>query len=172
MFRIFVSEIYEIQDCTVANDCTTNSIENVFSVPSALKNSTYGFSSDGWKFGNAGGWTDVPMAISYPTLPFEVAFKITELSYQGLTLNLGKNGNTWKSFISNNPQNIIFCGTNIGAVSYNSDYAIKVYSDKIELYCDGTLITTHNTGLTTVQLMWGTGQDRIIRVKDFKIKPL
>ena len=168
---MFVSETYALQDCYVYNDCTTSSIESVFTVPSSVKNSTYDISSSGWKFGNLNGWTDIPFSLTQPTISFELDFKIIENNANGITLNIGKVGNNWRYFDTNG-SNLRYGGSNIGTITSGAEIKIKVYSNKIEIYNENTLLHTDNSALTSINLGLGSGANRYVRIKDFKIRPL
>ena len=90
-----------------------------------------------------------------------------------MTFNIGQTGSTWKSISTTTTTGKIqYTGTDIKAVSVGSVYSMKCYSDRTEVYEDGTLIYTDNNAITTVKLQWGIGSNRSVTIKDFKIKAL
>lgn len=165
-----VSEIYELEDCYIFNDLTDQSqVESLWNVPSNVKNSTYGFSSDGWTIGNVSSFTRIPNNFPLPNLPYEVSFKINQLNRYGLTYEIIQPSLYFSSGLEGK----------IGVVSrphpwvLGHTYTLKVYSDKIELYDEDTLVQTYSTSITESTIaQWATGANRILTIKDFKIKVL
>lgn len=53
------------------------------------------------------------------------------------------------------------------------EYTIKVYSDRVELYDNGTLAQTYSVSISQqTTSCWGIGSSRSLTIKDFMIKPL
>lgn len=52
-------------------------------------------------------------------------------------------------------------------------YQYKIYSDRIELYKDSSLVKSYSTsGIKYVKFTSGSGTNRTFTFKDFKVKPL
>ena len=171
--RRIVSEIYEIQDIYWFNDCTSNSIENYFNVPSNVSSSSiYGFSSDGWKYGNISSYSRIPMNLTLPSTPYQFDFDLIEVN--GISPNL--------SFLQNDgiyierkgtTGNISISGTDTGfSFDTGHTYSIKVYSDKLEVYKDNTLVGSKNQSISQSYLELATGTNRYCRLKNMKIRTL
>ena len=172
-YGILLQETFVVQDCTAYSDCTSSTtVEAIFDVPSNVKNSTYTFDSTGWKYGNVSPYTNILLQSSITlTKPMQISMKIIENNGAGLSWNIGKIGSNWV-YLDISSGNIRYCGTNIKSISYGSEYKVKVYSDKIEVYEDDTLIKTDNSTLTEWYVALGTGTNRYVKIKDFKIKAL
>ena len=170
---VFLQETFVVQDCTAYSDCTSSTtVEAIFDVPSNVKNSTYSFDSTGWKYGNVSQYTNILLQSSITlTKPMQISMKIIENNGAGLSWNIGKIGSNWV-YLDISSGNIRYCGTNIKSISYGSEYKVKIYSDKIEVYEDDTLIKTDNSTLTEWYVALGTGTNRYVKIKDFKIKAL
>ena len=168
--RMFVSETYELEDSYMFNDLTNQSqVESLWNVPSNVKNSTYNFSDDGWTMGNVSPYTRIPNRFTLPDLPYAVSFKINQLTTVGLTYEILSSslylssGSDGKIGIVSRPHPWVLSHT----------YTLKVYSDKVELYDEDSLVQTYPVGISGSTIaQWGTGSNRILTIKDFKIKTL
>ena len=171
-YGTLLQETYELEDTIAYSDCTNNSIENIIDVPSNVKNSTYEFSATGWKYGNVSPYTNMllqsSISLSKPTL---LSLKVIENSSNGLSFNIGKSGNNW-IYLSIENGGLIYNGNRLKAPVMGAEYTVKVFSDKIEIYENDTLLYTDNITLTEWYVALGTGTNRYVRIKDFKIKAL
>ena len=156
----------EIKDSYFYNSFTSNA--NGFNVPSSVSSSSiYGFNSDGWKFGNVSSYTSMSSTVT-PTVPFEVDFTMTELSNNGLTLLLGSS-----HYVAvNSNSSLTIDGTELATRELNKEYQVKVYSDKIEVYLEGTLLGSKTVTMSSIAIKLDTGSSRYIRLKDFMINLL
>lgn len=160
----------------MADSCTVqSSVESHFNVPSSVKNSTYNFNENGWKYGNLSSYTMFSSYFDLPNLPFEVSFILNEVDKNGLGLFLTSddyiatnypNGNAYlhSSIVSDSLFENFIMGT---------EYHLRVYNDKLEIYKENTHLKTINANITSLgKLEIGTGGRRYVRIKDLKIKPL
>lgn len=170
--RIFLQETFVIEDTIAYSDCTTDSVENIFNVPSNVKNSTYEFNSNGWKYGNVSSYTSMILQSSITvSTPISISLKVIENYNNGFTLTVGKVNNSWVNLYIENNQ-LCYRGNYLKTPSIGAEYSIKIYSDKIEVYENDTLLTTDNSTLSEWIIGLETGNNRYVRIKDFKIKVL
>ena len=162
---------------------TDNSKESRWSIPSAVSSSSiFGYSSDGWKFGNASSYSSMPLdtVLDYP---FSVEFKVidrfglspilifTNTNNNYIGLNYGNGGN-WFGYINSGG------GMYTGNVNYNlvngSVIRLELTSDSIKTYVNDNLIDTrsHSLNPTDLHFNFQTSNNRYNVIKDFKIKPL
>lgn len=170
---MFVSEIYEMEDCIGYNDGTTNSVENLFNVPSNVKSGgIYSFSNNGWKYGNVSSYTNFPMNINSLTFPFELSVKLNGYNRNGLGLFIGANRDVW--IATDSSGRLYFHDTTDHYLTYNQGhtYKIRCYSDKTEVYDEDTLIYTTTKQYSPTQIQLGTGSNRWVEIKDIKVKAL
>ena len=168
--RMFVSETYELEDSYMFNDLTNQSkVESLWNVPSNVKMGAYNFSEDGWTMGNISPYTRIPNNFTLPDLPYSVSFKINQLTTLGLTYEIltqslyFSSGSDGKIGVVSRPHPWVLGHT----------YTLRIYSDKVELYDEDTLVQTYPTSITGDTIaQWGTGANRILTIKDFKIKSL
>lgn len=172
LLRIILQETFVVEDAIAYSDCTNNSIENIIDVPSNVKNSTYEFSATGWKYGNVSPYTNMLLQSSISlSKPTSLSLKVIENSSNGLSFNIGKSGNNW-IYLSIENGGLIYNGNRLKAPVMGAEYTVKVFSDKIEIYENDTLLYTDNITLTEWYVALGTGTNRYVRIKDFKIKAL
>ena len=172
-FRRFVQETYEIEDCSIFDDCTSNSIENIFNVPSNVKSSsTYSFSTTGWKYGNVSSYTGMEMNNVSLTFPFEISLKLNDFNKNGFLFFIGANNEIYLA--TDSSSRLYFHDTTDHFLTYNQGhtYKLKCYSDKTEVYDEDTLIHTTTKPYTASRMHLDTGSSRWVEIKDFKIKPL
>lgn len=103
--------------------------------------------------------------------PTSLSLKLIENSGDGLSFNIGKSGNDW-IYLSIQYGELIYNGNRLKAPVMGAEYTVKVFSDKIEIYENDTLLYTDNSTLTEWYVALGTGTNRYVRIKDFKIKAL
>jgi len=103
--------------------------------------------------------------------PTSLSLKVIENSSNGLSFNIGKSGNNW-IYLSIENGGLIYNGNRLKAPVMGAEYTVKVFSDKIEIYENDTLLYTDNITLTEWYVALGTGTNRYVRIKDFKIKAL
>jgi len=164
---------------------TDNSKESRWSIPSAVSSSSiFGYSSDGWKFGNASSYSSMPLdtVLDYP---FSIEFKVNDKSannvnpiiiftnsnnnYIGLNYD---NSSNWFNYVNNGG------GMSTGNVNYNlvngSVIRLELTSDSIKTYVGDNLIDTrsHSLNPTDLHFNFQTGSNRYNVIKDFKIKQL
>lgn len=173
------SSTYNVEDCEDYQPMIDNSAESRWTIPSAVSSSSiFGYSSDGWKFGNVSSYSRIIHNTSQ-TAPFSAEFTITEMgnaSYSAPIVYFYTNGNTTPNTgFDFGPNNIDYNATTVvnrravlGAV-----YRIEFLSSTVKLYENDVLLYTgsHSVTLPT-NFEFHTGSSRYCRVKDFKIKPL
>lgn len=103
--------------------------------------------------------------------PISISLKMIENYNNGFTLTVGKANNSWVNlYIENN--GLYYSGNYLKTPSVGVEYNIKIFSDKIEIYENDTLLYTDNSSITEWYVALGTGANRYVRIKDFKIKAL
>lgn len=157
----------------------SNIHQSRWTIPSAVTSSSiFGYSSNGWKFGNASSYSTIS-AVNSVNTPYSMEFTVTD------------------SYVSSSPQPIFgaYFGTqyimaNINASRLNinvngsgTDYSISVtkpYTVRFELtsstvsvYIDNVLIGSKTHSLTGTPVpSFQTGSNRWVVIKDYKIKAL
>ena len=173
-----VIEIYDtVEDCTDYQQMTNNSKESRWTIPSAVSSSSiFGYSSDGWKFGNASQYSTITYnGIDYP--PFSLECIVTDSNgIQPIIGAMFGSSYIFADRYSNNQLRINVNGsTTIYNVSYSSVYTFRyeLTDSAFSVYIDDVLIATVNHSLTgdCVPALQ-TGNNRYTVIKDFKLKPL
>ena len=180
---MLLTQRYSVEDCRVYQPMVDNADESSWSIPSAVSSSSiFGYSSDGWKFGNASSYSNMLLntVLDYP---FSVEFKLTDRynlspivvfintnnNYIGLSYG---NGGNWFGYANNGG------GMSTGNVNYNlvngSVIRLELTSDSMKTYVNDNLIDTrsHSLNPTDLHFRFDTGNNRYNVIKDFKIKPL
>ena len=176
-----LQETYEVEDCIDYQPLTSNADESKWTIPSAVKSSSiYGYSSDGWKFGNASSYSRIIHQTSL-TFPFSMEFKLTELnstsSGDGVLIFIYSNGSTpnfgighdrngWWLGTTSNRSNDSFTSGDVIRVEYGTSNSVKLFKNNVQI-----VTGTHSvTGPTNVE--FHTGNSRYCRIKNFKVKAL
>ena len=165
-----VSETYGIEDCIYYSALTDNSKESHWTIPSSLRNSTFGYNTNGWKFGNNSSYITIPLNIQqFNTVSIEMI--ITESSgvpnpiieIGGVNVNYNNNTRVWG-----------IGGTNVThTIDHSAVYRVEVSTTGLSLYEDDVLIGQGSAPSTfPYDFGMGTGSNRYCRIKDLKIKPL
>lgn len=173
-----VFKTFSIRDVHYFNDCTSNSVEDYFTVPSAVSSrSIYGFNSDGWKFGNCSSYQRI---IGKEKLSewFNVEFTITEISGFGLIQYIYSNGSTPNTTVNydltKSTNKLTICSTQYNeTLNVGDRLRIEWRNGTGTLYVNDVLIGsgTHSVTLPT-QVEFHTGANRYIRIKDLIIETL
>lgn len=180
MFRRFVSETYTLRDVHYSNPCTSNSVEDYFTVPSAVSSrSIYGFNSDGWKFGNATSYQRI-IATEKLSEWFNVEFTVTEMNSSGNDANIIQyiysNGNTPNSGVTYTPTShkwTIGSSSVTQTLSVDTRVRIEWRSGTVKVYLDDVLLGTGSHSVTfPTQVEFHTGTNRYIRIKDLVVETL
>ena len=172
-----LTKTFVVEDCPYYNPFTSNA--NGFTVPSAVSSqSIYGFSNNGWKYGNASG----QMPLSTPiTNNCSVEFVLTDYSsamnptpvlraYNGSSIVFSLFGQ-WGA-------NGWWLGSSNTKISSNAPvkgatYRLDITSTSLQLYENDNLIGTVNqSNIASMELRLETGTNRYTELKEFKIKPL
>lgn len=170
-----VSKTYELEDCLDYQVMTDNSKQSHWTIPSAVtSSSTFGYSSNGWKYGNASSYSVMELN-EQVQVPLCVEFYISNVynssNYQPiLILNDGNNINVF----AGGGQTSLFMGDSISVISTNNILVkIELKQNEQKLYINDVLKSTKTTSLNgSYALQFHTGANRWVEIKDFKIKPL
>ena len=177
-----LQETYEVQDCKWYDPMTSAS--GHWNIPSVVSSSSiFGYSSNGWKFGNASSYSIIKSDVS-ADYPFSVEYTITDnnpnnnpapifiigdSNYVGITV----------TFRSRKVIDFIQSGAGATASQHAINYPLpstlrfELTSSSIKLYVNDVLLTEKGHSLTgTKYLRFDTGSDRMCQIKDFKVKPL
>lgn len=156
---------------------TDNSKQSRWTIPSTV--STNEYSTNGWKFGNASGYSRIKHNTSLTSL-FSAEFTVTAFGnstsnpapvvyfYTGGTSTPNAGFAFYSNRIDYSSSTVINRSGVTGAV-----YKMEFSTSTVKLYENGTLIYTgsHSVSLPTV-FEFHTGSSRYCVVKDFKLKPL
>lgn len=156
-----------------------------WNIPSAVSSSSiFGYSSNGWKFGNASSYSviksdvsvDYPFSVEYTITDYNISsnpspiFIIGDSNYMGITVTI-RSGTKAIDFIQS--------GAGLYPSQHNIDHSppstirLEVISNSIKLYVNDTLVTEKGHSLTgTKYFRLETGSNRMCQLKDFKVKPL
>ena len=175
---IISSEIY-VEDCIDYQPLTSNVHESRWTIPSAVKNSTFGYSSDGWKFGNASSYSTISYNQSIET-PYSMEFTITDRSIGSGYAQPIFGAYLGNSYIMGNcKSSTIEINVNGTITSYNvsqsTPYTLRyeLTSSSVSVYLNGTLVGTKSHSITGNPVpSLQTGSNRMMEIKDWKIKPL
>ena len=179
---MFSSETYEVEDCREYQPMTSNIHQSRWTIPSAVTSaSIFGYSSDGWKFGNASSYSTIS-AVNSQTLPYSMEFTVTS-RYNGsgnplaqpiFGAYLGSN----YLMVNCNPNNVVI-NVNGSQTTYSHSYTstftvrFELTSTTVSVYIDDVLIGSKTHSLTGNPVpTFQTGSDRWVVIKDYKIKPL
>ena len=154
-----------------------------WNVPSAVSSSSiYGFSSDGWRFGNASSFSRIPLnfEVAYPV---SVEFTVNNRVWLAPIAMFMNNNNNYIAVSYGEGGNLFRykengAGMPTGDVNYNllngSIIRLELTSDTIKTYVNDNLIDTrnHSFNQTGLHFYFETGGSRENTIKNFKIQPL
>ena len=171
-----LSDSVTIEDCLDYQPMTSNAKEEYWDIPSAVKNSTFGYSTNGWKYGNASSYSRI-IANYTLSFPFSLELIVNDVNDNQLSPIGVIIGSSYIFMqISNNKSKVELnvAGTK---TSYNvastmpKKLRMEITSSNIKLYLDDNLLGTANHSLSgTIQPALETGGNRWIEIKEFKIK--
>ena len=175
VFFIQFIQTYSIQDFIDIQELTSNVKESRWDIPSAVRNSTFGYNSNGWKYGNASSYSRMYYVNTF-NAPISVEFQVNEISSNALLVEVQDENKENGVYIQYNSYTSLWNGsiTNVTqTLNTGSIVRVEFHSDKIEVYVDDTLITSGTITLpNTLYLALHCGNNRYIRIKNLKIKPL
>ena len=172
----FVSKTYSLEDCMDYQAMTDNSKQSRWTIPSAVTSSSiFGYSSAGWKFGNASSYSAISLnnGVSLPcSIEFYISSVANTANYQPITIL--KNGETTIQALLGDDDNTIFMGDNIRiGIPANTLIRLELETNTQRLYVNDILKSTKTKTLPiSSPFEFHTGVNRMIELKEFKIKPL
>ena len=160
-------------------DMLSDSKISSWNVPSAVSSSSiYGFSSNGWRFGNASSFSTIPLNFEL-TYPFVIEYELVS-RYKLNPIHLLMNSNN--QYIGWNYENQYGFVNNGGGMSTSSVTGtltsgvirMEVTETNFRLLVDNTEITSrpHSLNGNGLKFCYQTGDNREITIKNFKIQPL
>ena len=174
-----VSETYEIEDCREYQPMTSNAHQSRWTIPSAVTSaSIFGYSSEGWKFGNSSSYSTISRTESQ-TLPYSMEFTVTNRNASNdpqpiFGAYLGSN-----YLMINCGSNNVVINVNGSRTTYSHSYTLpfivrfELTSTTVSVYVDDVLIGSKTHSLTGNPVpTFQTGSNRWNVIKDYKIKPL
>ena len=172
---IISSEIY-VEDCIDYQPLTSNAHQSRWTIPSAVtSSSTFGYSSTGWKFGNASAYSIIELN-NVPSLPYSLEFyisSVTNSSNPQPILNMKTDNSEEAVYIGRSNNKSEFMGSSINRATTGSTLLrMELKANEQKLYINDVLITTKTKSLSDLPLTLHTGSNRMIEIKDWKIKPL
>ena len=176
MYCIFLTQTYTVEDCKDYQPLTSNAHQSRRTIPTAVTNaSIFGYSDDGWKFGNATSYSRIIHSLSL-SFPFSIEFQINELSGNNnpLAVFIYSNGNTPNTGVTYQGGTWSVSGQSLSrSITMGDIIRIDFESGKSTLYINGTSLKqgTHSVNAPT-NVEFHTASSRYVRIKNFKIKPL
>lgn len=159
---------------------TTNAHQSRWTIPSAVTSaSIFGYSSDGWKFGNASSYSSIS-AVNSQNLPYSMEFTVTN-RYMSSTFAQPIFGAYFGSnyLMVNCASNNVVINVNGSQTTYSHSYTLpftvrfELTSTTVSVYIDDVLIGSKTHSLTGNPVpTFQTGSNRWNVIKDYKIKPL
>jgi len=157
---------------------TSNAHQSRWNIPSAVTSSSiFGYSSDGWKFGNASSYSTITYNTNVP-LDFAIEWIVTgRYGTNPCPIGVSIGG----SYIYINFTSLSTVNTNVGgssngytvSMNYPIKFRLELYSTSMKLYVDDNLIATKTHSLSGNYVpSLQCGSNRWIVIKDYKIKPL
>ena len=178
-----LQETYEVQDCKWYDPMTSES--NHWNIPSAVRSSSiFGYSNDGWKFGNASSYSNIPS--DYTITPsFAVEFTITDYNVpsgnpQPIFLMKNNNGD-YIGFYYSYESKIYFLNNGGGLYPSNhnvslpkpSHIRLEITSNGLKMYLNDNFVTEKGHSISgELFFVFETSSNRMSQIKDFKVKPL
>lgn len=165
-----LQETYELEDCKIFNDCTTNSFESLFSsIPSGFSRS---YSSNGVTISNSGSYGSMILSTQFNS-PVSVEYEIIDHTSSAPTIRYGTSGSTivYSEYKSSKTA-VDFTGTNINVASTIGKWRYEIDTNEIRIYRNDSLVHTGNYSLSTLALQLELSSNRSATIKNFKIKAL
>lgn len=158
---------------------TSNIHQSRWTIPSAVTSaSIFGYSSDGWKFGNASSYSSIS-AVDSQNLPYSMEFTVTDryASIESQPIFGAYFGSNYL-MVNSNPNNVVI-NVNGSRTTYPYSYTLpftvryELTSTSVSVYIDDVLIGSKTHSLTGNPVpTFQTGANRWVVIKDYKIKPL
>ena len=170
MFCMWLQETYEVEDCKIFNDCTTNSFESLFSsIPSSFSCS---YSSNGVTISNSGSYSSMILGTQFNS-PISVEYEIIDHTSSAPTISYGTSGSTvvYSEYKSTKVA-VDFTGTNINVTSTLAKWRYEIDTNEIRIYRNDSLVYTGNYSISTLALQLALSSNRSATIKNFKIKAL
>jgi hypothetical protein len=158
---------------------------NHWNIPSAVRSSSiFGYSNDGWKFGNASSYSNIPSDYKI-TPPFIVEFTVTDYNNsngnpQPIFLMKNSNGDYIGCYF--NSENKVYFILNNGGLSPSnhsisfpkpSKVRLEIRSNGLKMYLNDNLVTEKRHSISgELFFAFDTSSNRMSQIKDFKVKPL
>ena len=173
------SNSVNLEDCIDYQPLTSNIHQSRWTIPSAVSSSsTFGYSNDGWKYGNASSFSSMYLNQEF-TSPVSIEFKLT--GYNGGSTLIGNISDstdlsTNQLLFGLGSSNNLVLGDNISGqylIEVNAVYRVEIYANELKFYKNNTLI--HSKAFNTYnpfKICLNTGGGRWCQIKDLKIKPL
>ena len=170
-----LNKIYEIRDVDYYSSLTSDEKESDWTIPSVVKNSTFNYSNDGWKFGNC----------QYSSMILEIPFQ-NEVSIEFELMDYNNssnpqpiihilNSNTIIASWNAQPNTLNFASKSIShTLIRGATYKTVIESNKISLYENDNLLidSSEITFPDTLKLRIDTGSNRYLQIRNIIIQKL
>lgn len=178
-----LEETISIEDCIDYQPMVSNVHQSRWTIPSQVTSSSiFGYSSDGWKYGNASSYSIMYCNTSLPSYPFSIEFTVHSKNYLAPNILIENGNGDYMGFVQYGDGMISYlqggAGMSTGNLYYsnfsNSKIRLEITSSSFKTYVDDVLIDTrsHNFSNTNSRVRMDTGSNRWAVIKDFKIKAL
>lgn len=183
MADMSLEETYVIEDCIDYQPMVSNVHQSRWTIPSQITSSSiFGYSSDGWKYGNASSYSTMYCNTILPSYPFSIEFTVHSKNYLAPNILIENGNGDYMGFVQYGDGMISYlqggAGMSTGNLYYsnfsNSKIRLEITSSSFKTYVDDVLIDTrsHNFNNTNSRVRMDTGTNRWAVIKDFKIKAL
>lgn len=181
MAGMSLEETYVIEDCIDYQPMVSNVHQSRWTIPSQVTSSSiFGYSSDGWKYGNASSYSTMYCNTILPSYPFCIEFTVHSKNYLAPNILIENGNGDYMGFVQYGDGMISYlqggAGMSTGNLYYsnfsNSKIRLEITSSSLKTYVDDVLIDTrsHNFNNTNSRVRMDTGSNRWAVIKDFKIK--
>ena len=175
-----LQEIFVLEDLIDYQPMTSNIHQSRWNIPSAVtRSSIFGYSSNGWKFGNASSYSTIS-AVNSVNTPYSMEFTLTD-KHNGAETPAPIFG----AYLGSN---YIMCNTKPNSLEINVQGSIQSYSltytlpctiryeltaNTVSVYVDDVLVGSRTHSLTGNPVpTFQTSSNRYCVIKDYKIKAL
>lgn len=173
-----LTEIYGVS-CSYQYDMLSDSKITDWSVPSAVSSSSiYGFSSDGWRFGNASRFSTMPLNFEV-AYPFVIEYELVSRNTMSPIQLLMNSNNQYIGWYYENQYGFHNNGGGMSTSSVTGTLTsgvirMEVTATNFRLLVDNTEITSrpHTLNSNGLKFCYQTGNNRENTIRNFKIEPL
>lgn len=178
-----LTDTITIEDCLDYQPMTSNIHQSRWTIPSAVTSaSIFGYSSDGWKYGNAPSYSNMKLNTILPEYPFSIELTVHSKSGMAPSILVENENGNYMGFVHNDQNQFVYLQSGAGMSTSNVNYdalsntkiRIEVTSSAFKTYVNDVLFDTRSHTLNNIntKLRLDTGNNRWCVINNLKIKPL